>query len=174
MLYVFSFQVRCKHELKWCYLLEKISRKAYMKTYYRTMIIEHNCCWFGLWRAVKTSEKNFLLKHFAWSKSWREKTKKQFSRKIIWHTLVYGESKSSLRINYKTHGALKMKNQRNNFRVPVNPGFYSTKGASKKYTMIGCSLILFLMVDVSSGRKTSLLYKWLKVDILRIIYTRQK
>jgi hypothetical protein len=44
-----------------------------------------------------------------------------------------------------------MKNQRNNFRVPVNPGFYSAKGASKKYTMIGCSLILFLMVDVSSG-----------------------
>ena len=138
------------------------------------MIIEHNCCWFGLWQAVKTLEKNFVLKHFAWSKTWREKTKKQFSRKIVWHTLLYGESKNSLRINIKPTVPSKMKNQRNNFRVPVNPGFYSAKGASKKYTMIGCSLILFLMVDVSSGRKTSPLYKWLKIDILKIICTMQK
>ena len=129
---MFSFQVRCKHELKWCYPLEKISRKAYMKTYYRTMIIEHNCCWFGLWQAVKTLEKNFVSKHFAWSKSWREKTKKQFSRKIIWHTLVYGESKSSLRINYKTHGALKNERSTKQFPCSCQPWFLLSKRCKQK------------------------------------------
>ena len=52
-----------------------------------------------------------------------KRQKKQFSRKIIWHTLVYGESKSSLRINYKTHGTLKNEKSTKQFPCSCQPWF---------------------------------------------------
>lgn len=44
-----------------------------------------------------------------------------------------------------------MKQQQRNFRIPVNFGFTSVLRANTKCIVVGCTLLLFLMVDLSLG-----------------------